>query len=207
MKSARMERFAPPPPQLKLALSFVGAGKVELPTAHIVESFFKVPMGESAGELGDPLDAGGKPLNYVTENSWDDTPDLLFLLGSPGLDDLNTQLASLKQRSVDAGCGLLFEEFGATLTGSKEHFGFHDGISQVGPRGRLSQAQNDYLTPRYLLPTNPPFANVREAWPASCVARSVRLRVSGARRARPSEPDGPNGRRGTMDERRLIPRF
>ena len=66
------------------------------------------------------------------------------------LDDL---VDLLKLRANAAALELIFEQRGETLTGDlrgHEHFGFKDGISQPGVRGKLSAAPGDYITPRYI---------------------------------------------------------
>ena len=55
------------------------------------------------------------------------------------------------------GLDVLYEQHAEALPGAlagHEHFGFKDGVSQPGVRGRLSTAPDDYLTPRY--PAAPP---------------------------------------------------
>ena len=56
-------------------------------------------------------------------------------------------------RASAAALRLIFEQRGNTLSGDlrgHEHFGFKDGISQPGVRGKLSAAPGDYITPRYI---------------------------------------------------------
>jgi deferrochelatase/peroxidase EfeB len=53
---------------------------------------------------------------------------------------------------------LIFDQRGNTLPDKlrgHEHFGFKDGISQPAVRGRISDAQDDFLTPRYVDPADP----------------------------------------------------
>jgi deferrochelatase/peroxidase EfeB len=52
---------------------------------------------------------------------------------------------------------VLYEERGEKLDAiGAEHFGFQDGISQPGVRGRLSDGPTDYVTPRTIDPTAVP---------------------------------------------------
>ena len=47
---------------------------------------------------------------------------------------------------------MVYEQCAAALPGAlagHEHFGFKDGVSQPGVRGRLSEAPDDFITPRY----------------------------------------------------------
>ena len=88
------------------------------------------------------------------------TPDVLpsprcwFLLDRVMLD---RAVASWSEEAVAAGFTILRRDDGALLEGEREHFGYRDGISQVGVRGRLSADQP--LTPRLPLdPSDPLFA-------------------------------------------------
>lgn len=134
---------------LNVGFSFPGIGRLGLPTAGIREPFFRVPMGSFAGALNDPLDAVGRPLNYVMGADWDQTPDLVLIVGADSADDLDGAVASEIAVATAQGCTFRSNQRGTKLPGDIEHFGFRDGISQVGPRGRLSAATNDYLTPRF----------------------------------------------------------
>ncbi len=63
------------------------------------------------------------------------------------------------QATLEAG-GLeaVYLQHGATLPDpwrGHEHFGFKDGISQPGIRGRVSAAAGDFLTRRWIDPTDP----------------------------------------------------
>lgn len=49
---------------------------------------------------------------------------------------------------------LLHEQRGQVLPGEVEHFGFRDGVSQVGVRGRLSEGPRHFLTRRWLDPAD-----------------------------------------------------
>ncbi len=54
---------------------------------------------------------------------------------------------------------MLYEETGHKLDRiGKEHFGFQDGISQPGVRGRLSPDPDSFLTPRVIDPSHTPQA-------------------------------------------------
>jgi Dyp-type peroxidase family len=65
---------------------------------------------------------------------------------------------SCLEHAVTNGLRLIYEQHGDTLPGSltgHEHFGFKDGISQPGIRGRISSAPSDFLTPRLIDPQDP----------------------------------------------------
>ncbi len=84
--------------------------------------------------------------------------DILVIVAADDPEDLVTIVDSIKGRARSAGLRLLFEQRGDTLPGAlrgHEHFGFKDGISQPGVRGRVSSAPGDYITPRYIDPSDP----------------------------------------------------
>lgn len=121
------------------------------------DPLFRQPMGAVAGSLFDPLDAKGQPLDYVVGATWDTTPDTLLLLGASSADAADGAARELIAAAEDAGCTVMYRETGEMLPKEIEHFGFRDGISQVGPRGRLSDAEDDFLTPRLIAPGDPYF--------------------------------------------------
>src|SRR5204862_6718843 len=62
------------------------------------------------------------------------------------------------ERANKRGLRLIYEEEGENLPGDlagHEHFGFKDGVSQPGIRGRASAAPLDFLTPRLIDPQDP----------------------------------------------------
>jgi Dyp-type peroxidase family len=53
-----------------------------------------------------------------------------------------------------SGITCIYDQTGAVLAGDREHFGFRDGISQPGVRGRLSGGARHFLTRRYVNPSD-----------------------------------------------------
>ncbi len=140
---------------LNVALSFPGVVRLGLTTDGILDRFFRVPMGSVAGELNDPTDPGGKPFDYVIGQDWAHTPEVLLIIAAGSKDELDAAVAAEQADATAHGCSNPTDQRGAKLPGDIEHFGFRDGVSQVGPRGRLSAAANDYLTPRYFAEGDP----------------------------------------------------
>jgi Dyp-type peroxidase family len=155
----RMARsFAPvrvPRTLLNIALSAYGLTQLGIDVSAVEDGFFRQPMGFSAASLGDITDANQVPTEYVLGTTWADTPDVLLILGGDTADAASEFAASLSASAVMAGCSVTYQELGQTLPGEVEHFGFRDGISQVGPRGRLSVVADDYLTLRRLALIDP----------------------------------------------------
>jgi Dyp-type peroxidase family len=84
--------------------------------------------------------------------------DILVIVAADDPAHLKSMADSIKHRAATSGLRLLFEQRGATLPGSlrgHEHFGFKDGVSQPGVRGKVSAAPGDFITPRYIDPADP----------------------------------------------------
>lgn len=142
--------------ELLLNLAFSAKGLEALGfDCRSLDSLFRQPMGAVAGSLSDPVDAQGKPLGYVLGATWETTPDLLLLVGGSSAEAVEGALHELASGAAAHGLSVIYREVGQVLPGEIEHFGFRDGISQVGPRGRLSEAAGDFLTPRHIAPEDP----------------------------------------------------
>jgi Dyp-type peroxidase family len=130
---------------------------------------FKHGLPARATSIGDPDDTDnleGSPKNWRIGGTLDTIPDIFLIIAS----DLPTQLEatveqikkSLKQAptsgdepTTTSGLEIIYEESGENLPdelSGHEHFGFKDGISQPGIRGRVSEAPDSFLTPRYIDP-------------------------------------------------------
>lgn len=150
--------FAPvraPRTLLNIALSAQGLSRIGTDISAVPDGFFRQPMGFSAATLADPVDASQVPKEYTLGKTWADTPDILLIAGGDTVEALQRFASSLCAAAGMAGCSVIYEEMGQTLADEAEHFGFRDGISQVGVRGRLSSEADDFLTLRRLALTDP----------------------------------------------------
>jgi Dyp-type peroxidase family len=114
-----------------------------------------------ASLLGDPTDpaAEGYPGNWLFGGPGQDA-DVLLVFGADRADTMAAFVDEVRADAVAAGLSVLYEEQGGKLDDlGREHFGFQDGVSQPGVRGRISTAPDTYLTPRTIDP-----AAVPEAW-------------------------------------------
>ena len=120
---------------------------------------FQRGLAERSTYLGDPGQprAPGHAARWVVGGPKNPADAVIIVAGdSPSM--LADLVTLIKARAEDHGLRLLFEQRGQTLPGrlrGHEHFGFRDGISQPGVRGKLSSAGGDYITPRYIHPTDP----------------------------------------------------
>ncbi len=145
---------------INIAFSYRGIAVLE--SLKDADSFgdqsFRQGLAQRSGYLGDPLDPRhkGHPSKWVVGGT-NNEADIIIIVASdsPGL--LDETVALINKKAGDAGMSVICQQRGETLPDSlrgHEHFGFKDGISQPGIRGKLSTAPGDYITPRYFANTD-----------------------------------------------------
>jgi Dyp-type peroxidase family len=146
---------------VNIAFSFraveVLAGKAD--AAAFGDQSFRQGLGARSTYLGDPTNRThqGHTSHWVVGGPRRE-PDILVIVAADDPEDLVTLADAVKHRAADSGLRLLFEQRGDTLPGTlrgHEHFGFKDGVSQPGVRGKVSTAPGDFITPRYIDPADP----------------------------------------------------
>jgi len=150
---ARGAKLALPDVLLNVALAFPALALLGLATDGIDDPPFR--NGMAGTSLQDPLDENGVPLNWVVGATPETTPDVLLILGSDepaALRRAHQLIQASLGKTAKQGLRLFYQEYGETLPGETEHFGFRDGISQPGVRGRLSARPDHALTRRYFSP-------------------------------------------------------
>lgn len=140
-------------------IAFSHAGLAALTSAQeadgVPDEAFKEGMAARAGILGDapPPEKIDPTADWVIGGTGN-VPDVLLIIASDDPDQLSKALGRLQPAAAD-GAGppqIIWQEMGLTrrdLPGH-EHFGFRDGISQPGVRGRISGSSSGFLTPRLL---------------------------------------------------------
>lgn len=176
---------------LNIALTFEGLKKV-VPDPASLDNMpglaFGIGMAQRASaRLGDRVDGSGEPVGWVVGGK-DNYPDLVLIIASDSRTDLKDKVRRVKSqirelqgitpaRANRRGLQLIFEDSGETLPDGlrgHEHFGFKDGVSQPGIRGRVGPGATEFLTPR-MLATDSPLALSRAApgqplvWPGQFV--------------------------------------
>lgn len=153
-------------------IAFSANGLKALTSEEVLQKFeafaepFTLGLAARSSSLGDPTSEGspGHPSRWVVGGTADTTPDILVIVASDHpvllkeqIDRLREEIGALPRPAGAAGTGAGLEimdiQYGATLAGGlrgHEHFGFKDGISHPGIRGRVSAAEEDFLTPRYI---------------------------------------------------------
>jgi Dyp-type peroxidase family len=112
---------------------------------------FRQGLAERSTYLGDPTSAEhpGHRDNWFVGGP-DNEADVLVIVAADNEQDLTTRVEEIRD-GLD-GLDVVYEQCAAALPGAlagHEHFGFKDGVSQPGVRGRLSEAPDDFITPRY----------------------------------------------------------
>jgi Dyp-type peroxidase family len=120
-----------------------------------VDQGFQRGLAARSSLLGDPTDrsAEGNPANWVFGGPGRQA-DVLLILAADREAQGARVLAEVRAGAVASGLTVLYEESGHKLDAiGKEHFGFQDGISQPGVRGRLQSFPGDFITPRTIAPS------------------------------------------------------
>jgi Dyp-type peroxidase family len=146
---------------MNLAISYKGLETLKVQGREgFTDPAFREGLAKRSALLGDPIHGEGSPQSWVI-GSPDSEADVVLIFASDDKDDLAAEVSRIEDsifssRTHDGkpfrrGVRILYKQHGATLppplTGH-EHFGFLDGVSQPGLRGRVSHEPWDVLTPR-----------------------------------------------------------
>jgi Dyp-type peroxidase family len=147
-------------PLVAIAFSYPGLFGLTLDAASIRSEAFKNGMVRRSSMLGDPTDPSspGHPTKWVVGRTGAELDILIIVAGDdrPSVDARAAPiLASLHELGIEPHV-----ELGDTREDAPghEHFGFDDGVSQPGIRGRASEAEDDFITDRYVDPSQIPAA-------------------------------------------------
>src|SRR5215207_324828 len=150
----------PSAPWINIAFS-IGGLRLLTPDADTIrDPSFRKGMALLSGSLGDPARPGqeGHPSRWIVGGTPETTPDVLLILGAADACQLRDLAGGLRMSLAGlpaSGLSVVYDQEAFVLAGEKEHFGFRDGISQVGVRGRLSDLPLQFLTRRYIDPADP----------------------------------------------------
>ena len=167
---ARRKMSANKYPEVKEGVVLVGLGFSSscllrlTPGASLIPSeAFQAGLVKRSALLGDSMDREneGNPANWFVGRQGKEL-DALVVIAGDHRKAVTARANALASRIEAAGLEILYRENGNVLAGNlrgHEHFGFDDGISQPGIRGRASGAPTDFITERYIDP-----AQIPEAW-------------------------------------------
>jgi Dyp-type peroxidase family len=145
---------------INIAFSHRGLSQLTDVSGFTDASFAADVFARSAA-LGDPSneEAEGHPKHWLVGGEHN-AADVIVIVAADTLADLEAEVAQVEQllysprvngRPVRCGATVIFKQEGRTQPGAlagHEHFGFLDGVSQPGLRGRISHGKHDVLTPR-----------------------------------------------------------
>jgi Dyp-type peroxidase family len=141
---------------INVAFSSAAIGRLLSPAvaAQFEDEAFTRGLAQRSEFLGDPTDplALGNKRNWLYGGRPETEADIVVIVASDEPALRQTVVDSLLLTIASGGLALVVEpQHGATLPDpwrGHEHFGFKDGVSQPGVRGRASAAPDDFLTPR-----------------------------------------------------------
>lgn len=151
---------------LNIAVSSGGLSKLLKGGAHdgdlglFTDQGFQRGLAARSSLLGDPVDphAEGHPANWVYGGPGREA-DVLLILATDRDGARALTLAELRNDATANGLTVLYTESGSKLgANGNEHFGFQDGISQPGVRGRLAGLPGEFITQRTIDPSSLPDA-------------------------------------------------
>ena len=132
-------------------VAFSSAGLAKLTSPGAVSGFadpaFRGGLVGRPGVLGDPARWQRK------DGPGDDAGDVLIIVAADTEADLAAAVARVERVVGSHGVRSVGREEGKALEGTpaaRDHFGFVDGISQPGIRGRVSSRLNDFMTQRFV---------------------------------------------------------
>jgi Dyp-type peroxidase family len=119
------------------------------------DASFRSGVAAQSTALGDPSspEAEGHPDRWLVRDG-EDGAHVLVIVAADTLADLEAEVAHVEALIFSpggSGASIVFKQEGRVQLGTlagHEHFGFLDGISQPGLRGRISHWSHDVLTPR-----------------------------------------------------------
>jgi Dyp-type peroxidase family len=160
-----VERAEQKEPVAFVAMAFTYAGLRKLtPGADAVPGdAFRLGLAKRSLLLGDPSDpsAEGNPAKWIVGGSKGEL-DALIIVAGDKQDVVKARSDEVRKRLEAASLVETYLETGAVRhdKGMKghEHFGFDDGVSQPGIRGRASEDATDFITDRHVASSETPAA-------------------------------------------------
>lgn len=139
------------------AFSYRGLEKLSPGASAIPSDAFRQGLAARSTMLGDMGD--GTPQKWKVGGPGMEA-DALFIVAGDSREEVSDQAAGLRKALEAAGADVIYSEDGDIRDEKDfkghEHFGFDDGVSQPGIRGRASDVSDDYITNRYIQPEKSP---------------------------------------------------
>jgi Dyp-type peroxidase family len=137
--------------EVQVAMALTAGGLAELTdNPGPDDAQFRQGAAKAAVGLGDAVDSAGRPVGWVVGDKEETTPHVLvvFAASESTVDAARTRLLADLEGLVQ----IVYDERGLRLPFDREHFGFVDGISQVGVRGTVDGVP---LTSRHYTDSDP----------------------------------------------------
>lgn len=158
-RSGRRKKPHAATPLVAIGFTYQGLLKLTPGAVDLPSVAFREGMAARSALLGDPTDRRheGSPENWKVGGSQSELDALIIIAG----DDrkvVDKRALEMERAVRKAKVRIEYREKGDVrqdLPGH-EHFGFDDGISQPGVRGRASEEGKDYITPRNIVESDEP---------------------------------------------------
>jgi Dyp-type peroxidase family len=141
------------PPLIAIGLSYLGLVDLTASATEIASEAFKIGLPGRSALLGDPREGAGSPACWAVGAPGAEL-DALVIVAGDTRETVDEAARKIENRLVEAGVKSLVQA-GGVLPGEMrghEHFGFDDGVSQPGIRGRVSNSPDDFITERHVAP-------------------------------------------------------
>jgi Dyp-type peroxidase family len=144
-----------------LAFSYNGMKTLlggDKPLRDFTDEAFVQGLAKRSSLLGDPVDSNspGAPQNWQVGGP-DNSADILVIFAADDEEKVDEHLNHIREAK---GLTEIYSERAHKLDPiGREHFGFKDGVSQPGVRGRYAKRHDAFITPRTIAPDALP-----EAW-------------------------------------------
>jgi hypothetical protein len=149
------------PPLLAVAFSFPGLRDLTVGAMAIPSVAFRNGLLQRSSLLGDPTDpnAPGNPVHWKVGGPGKEL-DILVVVAGDDRKSVADRASTIQAQLADLGATVQLQagDVRDDVEGQAghEHFGFDDGVSQPGIRGRASEMANDFITDRYVAPSQFP---------------------------------------------------
>jgi Dyp-type peroxidase family len=152
-KAAGRRKAAAPTVLTAVGFTYQGLHKLTPGASAIPSDAFRQGMAARSAFLGDPPDPTdeGHPKRWKVGGAGAEL-DAMFVVAGDTRAAVDERAATLSAQLKKRGLEITYHEQGGVRSDlpGHEHFGFDDGISQPGVRGRASDAPDDFVTPRHL---------------------------------------------------------
>jgi Dyp-type peroxidase family len=145
---------------VNIAFTFQALKKLAKDADSFKDPAFRDTFYKRAKTLGDPVDKSGDPVNWVVGGPHNSEVHVLMIVEADDRNDLSSEVNRIEEsitnfapkgEQIPSGVSIVHYDEGNNLPpplSGHEHFGFLDGVSQPGLRGRISEKVTDVLTLR-----------------------------------------------------------